>query len=604
MKTLLVCLVLAASALACAPQVEADLKVGDPAPALKLRGTDDQEYTLEQFRGKSSVALVWFLRAGSGGSRTQLSAIQEKLAEIQKHNVQVLGITTSPLDLCKAFAQELKLTYPLLSDPDMTVAKAYGALRGGIGPTCERWVFLIDDQGVIRNLEKGEAVAEKGNLLLQALNAGPNAAPGSVPPPAAPTTPTVTSKVVTVGADRYVAYSYDDLATMNYLVVIPEGLKTVRGLLVNACSAGGDSRYDWTTCEYYRQFMHLHGFALVACKATAGSPVSVPGTGDTRAARHRAVFQAFQDCMRVVATASQHPELSNAPYVGVGFSAGGGFALNLMNFDPDKTIAVASYSAPYIFKRRIAEPPSAAVLNVPSICITGDQEGFNVPLAPGVDPSTGPAKIDEVFVPYRPQGAEYAWLERQGLGHQYDVNRQDVLGMPLLDAAVRARYPQDGDVTKGPVKLLPLDPATGWIADNTTWKSGITKIVPANQFQGDLGHSSWLQNEDLAFIYRAYSTYDKPLTLTSPGPCAPGMPALDPGASVPIVVDAGKLPNWKKLEFYDGAKKLGEVTQGPTQFTATNLTPGYHVFSVLAMDDQGNLRTSDPRLVVVRALPG
>ena len=206
-----------------------------------------------------------------------------------------------------------------------------------------------------------------------------------------------------------------------------------------------------------------------------------------------------------------------------------------------------------------------------------------------------------MFVPYRPKGGEYAWLERQGQGHVYFENRQDVLGMPLLDAAVRARYPKDGDVTKGPVKLLNIDPATGWIADNTTWKSGLTKIYPAKEFQGDLGHSSWLQNEDLAFIYRAYSTYDKPLTITSPGNCWPTMPALDPGMSVPITVDASRFPGWKMVAFYDGAKKLGEITQGSAiRFTATSLTPGYHVFSVLATDGKGTMRTADPKLVIVK----
>lgn len=413
-------------------------------------------------------------------------------------------------------------------------------------------------------------------------------------------TPGVTANVVTVGADRYTAYSYDDHASASYVVVIPEGLKTVRGLLVNACYAGGDSRWDWPICEYYRQFMHLHGFALVATTATTGSPSSTPPAALTPQARHRAAFQGFEESMQVIATASQHPELANAPYVGVGFSAGGGFALNLMVFAPEKTIAVASYSSPYMFKRRIEGPPSAALLHVPSICIAGEQEGFNAPLAPEVNPATGPGRIYEVFEPYRPQGAEYAYMERQGIGHTYDENRQDVLGMPLLDAAVRARYPKDGDVTKGPIRLIDLDPSTGWIADHTTWKSGLTKICPAEEFTGDLGQSSWLQNEDLAFIYRAYSTYDKLLRITSPGNCWPTTPSLAPGSDVPIVVDVSKFPVWRKLEFYDGARKLGEITQGPPQFTATNLTPGYHVFSVLGTDAAGTMRPSDPVLVVVR----
>ena len=47
-------------------------------------------------------------------------------------------------------------------------------------------------------------------------------------------------------------------------------------------------------------------------------------------------------------------------------------------------------------------------------------------------------------------------------------------------------------------------------------------------------------------------------------------------------------------------KKLAMITQGPAHFTATKLTPGYHVFSVLGTDAAGTVRTSDPKMVVVR----
>ena len=179
MKRLLVCLAMASAALVWAAEDRVDLKAGDKAPTVKLQATDNKEYSLDQFAGKSSVALVWFLRAGSGGSKAQLFGIQARMDEISKYNVQVLGITTSPLKECQDFAKELKLTFPLLSDTDQAVAKAYGALRGGSGPGCERWVFLIDDQGVIKNIEKGEAVADKAKLLIEAL--------GGKPAPDAPT---------------------------------------------------------------------------------------------------------------------------------------------------------------------------------------------------------------------------------------------------------------------------------------------------------------------------------------------------------------------------------------------------------------------------------
>lgn len=428
-------------------------------------------------------------------------------------------------------------------------------------------------------------------------------APGSEPTAPAQTTTAVSSSLRTVGDDRYMVYHYDDGATKAYSVVIPEGLTKVRGLLINASYLGQDTREDWTICEYYRQFMHLHDFAFVGSANSAGGhPENAPPlTEDTARGRHYRSFQGFENSMKRVAASVRRPELANAPYVSLGFSHGGGTSFNMMVFAPEKTIAAVSYASPYNFKRRATFPVSDALLHVPSISITGEEEQFNAPLPPDVDPAEGPAKIYEVFVPYRPLGGQYAWLERQGLGHAYDANRQDVLGMPLLDAAVRARYPSDGDVTQGPIKLIDIDPATGWIADNTTWQSGLTEISPAGEFEGDLGHSSWLQNEDLAFIYRAYSTYDKPLTITSPGDCWPTMPTLEPGSSVPIVVDAGRFPGWTSMAFYDGAKKMGEIAAGAApRFTATDLTPGYHVFSILATDSVGNVRTADPKLVIVK----
>jgi len=385
----------------------------------------------------------------------------------------------------------------------------------------------------------------------------------------APVTCVATSKA----RRQYGPYDYEELGERDLVgqvrLWIPEGLPTVRGLLVVSNPAGCDTR-DAYAEVWYEEFMHLHDFGFVGTQGFGSHVESV---------------RVLQHALQQIARDSGHPELVNVPYATTGFSAGGGFASRLLVEVPDRTIASVPVGSRLNFTN---VTPSAATLGTPACIISGETE-------------QAASVVEPVLEAYRPEGALFGWMTVQGRGHERCG--QDVLGMPLLDAAVRARYPADGDVTKGPIKLIDIDPSTGWIADNTTWKSGLTKICPAKEFQGDLGHSSWLQTEDLAFIYRAYATYDKPLAITSPGNCWPTTPSLDPGSDVPIVVDAGGFPNWQKLEFYDGATELGQITQGPTQFTATKLTPGYHVFSVLGTDAAGTVRTSDPALVVVRPLP-
>ena len=48
------------------PQYSADLKVGDPAPAFSLPGSDGKVHKLPDYKGKT-VVLAWFPKAFTGG---------------------------------------------------------------------------------------------------------------------------------------------------------------------------------------------------------------------------------------------------------------------------------------------------------------------------------------------------------------------------------------------------------------------------------------------------------------------------------------------------------------------------------------------------------
>lgn len=44
-----------------------ELKVGAPAPAYTLAGSDGQQYSLSDYKGKQAVALAFFPEAFTGG---------------------------------------------------------------------------------------------------------------------------------------------------------------------------------------------------------------------------------------------------------------------------------------------------------------------------------------------------------------------------------------------------------------------------------------------------------------------------------------------------------------------------------------------------------
>src|SRR6187431_3229849 len=120
---------------------EGELKVGDKAPAFTLKGTDGKTYSLDQFKGKKAVVLNWFPKAFTGGCTAQCKSLRENSESLKPLNVAYFTASVDTPELNRKFAESLKLDYPILSDPDKSVAQAYGVLsdRG----FANRWTFYI-----------------------------------------------------------------------------------------------------------------------------------------------------------------------------------------------------------------------------------------------------------------------------------------------------------------------------------------------------------------------------------------------------------------------------------------------------------------------------
>jgi thioredoxin-dependent peroxiredoxin len=132
--------------------VAADLKVGDPAPPFSLKGSDGQTYSLDQFKGKSAVVIAWFPKAFTGGCTKECKSLRENSKALHDLKVAYFTASVDTPELNEKFAKSLDLDYPILSDPDKSVAKEYGVLNT-LG-FANRWTFYIDKEGVIKEIDK------------------------------------------------------------------------------------------------------------------------------------------------------------------------------------------------------------------------------------------------------------------------------------------------------------------------------------------------------------------------------------------------------------------------------------------------------------------
>lgn len=131
-----------------------DLKVGDKAPDFKMVGSDGKTYTLSELnkQGKA-VVVAWFPRAFTGGCTKECTSFKTDGAKMRDYNVAYFTASNDPADKNKAFAESLGADYPILSDPDSSVAKKYGVLNAA-GSAAQRWTFYISADGTILAIDK------------------------------------------------------------------------------------------------------------------------------------------------------------------------------------------------------------------------------------------------------------------------------------------------------------------------------------------------------------------------------------------------------------------------------------------------------------------
>lgn len=123
------------------------------APDFTLMDKDGQAVSLSALRDKK-VIVYFYPAASTPGCTTQACDFRDNMNSLQGAGYTVLGISKDKGAALQKFAKEENLSFPLLSDPDLTVHNAYGTYgeKSMYGKTVMgviRSTFVIDEQGVI-----------------------------------------------------------------------------------------------------------------------------------------------------------------------------------------------------------------------------------------------------------------------------------------------------------------------------------------------------------------------------------------------------------------------------------------------------------------------
>ncbi len=139
------------------------LSVGDSAPVISAVTDSGTTLNLGDVYKANAYTVVWFYpRALTGGCTKQGCSLRDASTELTNLGATVVGVSTDPVEKQKEFKETNHFPFPLLSDTEKKVVKAFGqsALLAA-----SRECYVINREGKIVYKDTGVTDKQGDNVL-------------------------------------------------------------------------------------------------------------------------------------------------------------------------------------------------------------------------------------------------------------------------------------------------------------------------------------------------------------------------------------------------------------------------------------------------------
>ena len=80
--------------------------------------------------------------------------MRDEIAKFQSAGIQPFGVNPAAVDAHASYVKKLRFNFPLLSDPDREIARAYHALKDD-GKGIQRSVYVVQRDGTVAFAQRG-----------------------------------------------------------------------------------------------------------------------------------------------------------------------------------------------------------------------------------------------------------------------------------------------------------------------------------------------------------------------------------------------------------------------------------------------------------------
>jgi peroxiredoxin len=131
-------------------------EVGSKAPDFTLVNQDREPVKLSDQVGSGTIVLAFFPGAFSSTCTKEMCTLRDSMTQLHGLGAKVYGISTDTFFTLKAWGDQQKLGFPLLSDYNKEAIRAYDVVNPdmvGLKNIAKRAVIVIDKSGTVRYRE-------------------------------------------------------------------------------------------------------------------------------------------------------------------------------------------------------------------------------------------------------------------------------------------------------------------------------------------------------------------------------------------------------------------------------------------------------------------
>lgn len=150
------------------------LQKGDKAPDFTGKDQQGKVVSLDDFKGKKLV-LYFYPKDDTPGCTKEACNLRDNYADLLDKGFALLGVSPDTEDSHQKFISKYELPFPLLSDPELKIIKAFGVWgeKNMYGRKYEgllRTTFIINEEGIIEKVIKKVKTDDHANQILKLYN--------------------------------------------------------------------------------------------------------------------------------------------------------------------------------------------------------------------------------------------------------------------------------------------------------------------------------------------------------------------------------------------------------------------------------------------------